>query len=512
MPSPREEPRRARRRVWPLVVVGSILVLAGVWFVGVPRVVEGIAVAKLRDAGFADTRIEGVSVGLGRIEARGVQLAGGDAGEVAIPVATAEFEFGDLFAGRIDSLTLHRAVWTLPAATPERASAPPPASDAGRRFQGLPSLPLRRFVLAGAEIRKGGDDAADRVSVDGVLEVAGSTWRIDTKAGFAENTIAVTGTADTDGSAIVGSVQLRGSGAGDVALDGAFRVDPADQRIELRFDDASFVASGAQMSGIAADLQLHGLPMPRSREPQTVRWQELRVGAIVAGSGYATFELLDGPEVRMRLVQRTADAEGSIAVRDLRWAPAEKSFPMSIDVHDVPLREWLELASNGRISGDGKLSGELAIVLNTAPRLSIELRGGRLAAAPGGTVRFLDDPDTDSLIRQHVEQIAASTQHDTLVQERLVAALKEFRYSALEFALDPVEPAAGAPDGVTLRVHLAGEGTKVPQQVNMDVNLHGFDTALDTALAIKLGLDRAKERLDRKIEAPSGGPPKEKRP
>lgn len=49
-------------------------------------------------------------------------------------------------------------------------------------------------------------------------------------------------------------------------------------------------------------------------------------------------------------------------------------------------------------------------------------------------------------------------------------------------------------------MHAAGQGRKVPQQLELDVNLHGFDAAVDTALALKLGLDEARRRLDDKVE------------
>jgi len=170
--------------------------------------------------------------------------------------------------------------------------------------------------------------------------------------------------------------------------------------------------------------------------------------------------------------------------------------PTAFTLDQVSLQEWLELLSGGRVTGEGRLGGSVTLAVHTEPRLSIDLRGGRLTATPGGVVRFLDDAETEGRIRQHVRQIAVATGHDAVVQDRLVAALREFGYTALEFRIEP--DAVG--DGVTLRVHAAGEGRNVPQRLDLDVNLHGFDTAVDTALAIKLGLDRSRQRIAHQID------------
>lgn len=98
------------------------------------------------------------------------------------------------------------------------------------------------------------------------------------------------------------------------------------------------------------------------------------------------------------------------------------------------------------------------------------------------------------MLRQHAAQIALASGHEALVQERLVAALREFAYTALEFAID----AAG--EDVTLRVHAAGVGRKVPQQLRLDVNLHGFDAAVDAALAVKFRLDRMQQNFTDTID------------
>jgi len=502
---------RRRRRRWPFVLLACVAAGLVAWFVGVPYGARVFLARQLRSAGFEVVEIGAVVVRPSRLEVHNVRLAEADAetGELTIANVVAGFALADLREGRIDTLVADGVVWTRSAA-PDRAASPfdlaAVRSAAPAHDRRLLALPLRRGVLRNVVVATRGAPPEERLRFEVSFEGAGAALQVEAQIEHGEHLATLRTNVAEDDGAIGGDVALRVTGGAEVVLDGRVRVAPADQRVEFRFDDASLAANGVQANGLAAELTIDGFTAPTTASPQMLRWRELRAGAITAGSGEATFDLAAGPELRAQVIQRTTDGAGSITVRELRWTPATERFPMAIDVAAVPLREWIELASNGRVTGDGRLDGELAVVVGVAPQLAIDLLSGRLVAAPGGLVRFLDHPDTDVLIRQHVQQIAASTGHDTLVQDRLVAALKEFRYTALEFVFDRDT----AHDDTTLRVHLAGAGANVPQQLDMDLNLHGFDTALDTALAIKLGLDRARERLDRKVEAPANGPPQEK--
>jgi hypothetical protein len=254
-------------------------------------------------------------------------------------------------------------------------------------------------------------------------------------------------------------------------------------------------ANGLQLEGLDVATRLFGLPAPVTRTPQRVTWRRLQFAEFAAGAGEAEWQLGPGYEVTATARQRLADGIGSLELTGLRAAPGVARFPAEIAFEQVSLQELLELLSKGKVTGEGRISGDVAVVVHTKPRLAIDIQGGRLAAAPGGLVRFLDDQETEEMIREHAKQIAASTGHDSLVQERIVGALKEFAYSTLDFRLQP-EPDG---KGVTLNVHAAGKGRKVPQELDLTVNLHGFDTALDTALAIKFGLDRARRSLGEKL-------------
>jgi hypothetical protein len=98
------------------------------------------------------------------------------------------------------------------------------------------------------------------------------------------------------------------------------------------------------------------------------------------------------------------------------------------------------------------------------------------------------------MVEAHVARIAdASGKHGGVVQQRIVASLKDFAFDQLSFDL------VAAGDGLDLRTHIAGRGRQVPQELDLNVNLNGFDALVDLALRVQLGLARAKEHAQQKL-------------
>lgn len=532
------------RRRWPRVVVAVALLLVASWLWLVPPLAASLLTGSLQSAGFRDVHVDAVEVGFGRLHARGLRLGRSGTGDVLIPDTTAEFSLGDLWAGRVASLTLVGPTWTMAA---ERASSPfdevlRRAGAAGEQPRtALPELPLQRLTIRAGRIVPSAEHGAPVVAFDATLTAGAAQWEVDGRAAAAGHGVRVTAQLDVSAVCAEGPVTMRLAGekpleltgtlgarliAGERVLDlelrGATPFDvmlagtswsgdgavglrahgslaqPAAATIDVRLDDVRLAATdGVQLAGLTTKLRLAGLPVPASAGPQQVTWRSASYDTLKGGAGEAELELKSGLQLHARLVQRAADDVGTLVFTGLQYASGAASTPAHVAFDRVPLQLWLEMLSGGRITGEGRLSGDVDLVVRWQPQPGVELRGGQLTSE-GGRVRFLDDAETKDLIRQHVEQIAATTGHDNVVQERLVGALEDFAYRMLDFR---IEPGAGG-DGVTLRVHTAGQGRKVPQQIDLAVNLHGFDAAVDTALAIKLGLDRAQRRLDDKIDRP----------
>jgi hypothetical protein len=549
-------PAAARRRRWPAVVLALLLLLVAGWVWLVPRVVEGALLAQLRAAGFADAEVGAVAVAFDHVDVRDLRFAGGTLGTVSVPRAVATFRAADLAAGRVDTLVLEQPVWTMAPEAPSAAPAAPaaPANDGGGGAAAtpanvvpapplarvLPELPLRRLELRGARVVAAPGTAFAGAAVDAVFAAEGPRWQLTANATVGAHTLRAEGRWLVGDELASGDVDVRLLGAQPLPLYGPCRLELvggervlvlALQRGEQPFDvalgaqtlrgsgtvelrarvplsrlDAARIdlqlaelgvatGNGLELDGLSGHVVLTGLPRPVSDGAQLLRWRGLRFAKIAVGTGEARLELRPGLELLAQVRQRAQDEVGSIEVRGVRLAPGIPSVPATIAFDEVALQEWLELLSRNRVTGEGRLTGTVDVVVHTEPRLELDLHGGQLAAVRGGLVRFLEDDTTKALIQQHAEQIAAASGHGNVVKDRIVGALEEFEYSELEFRIER------DPEGaVMLQVHAAGQGRKVPQQLELDVNLRGFDAAVDTALALKLGYDRARRQLDDRVE------------
>jgi hypothetical protein len=150
----------------------------------------------------------------------------------------------------------------------------------------------------------------------------------------------------------------------------------------------------------------------------------------------------------------------------------------------VSLKRWLDLVAPGQASGEGRLAGRLPLRVALEPKLRVGFGEGFLLAEPGGWFRINDVDTLKTMLDEHMPKVQGETDYSEVVKDRMVRALRDFGYSTLKF-----EILRNGRDQ-TLRVTTIGKGRKVPQEMNLTVNFNGFDDAIHSALALKLGLDK----------------------
>lgn len=531
-------PAVRRRRRWPRVLVLVVLLLTAAWLWLVPPLVRWIVIDRLHAAGFRDVSIAETKVGFGSVHASDVRLGRDGKGEVVVPGATAELTLGDLLAGRLGALVIDGPTWRMEpgAAGPFDDVVRRPRETGTAPVTALPELPVGKLTIRNGHVLYG----EQSIALDAEIVASDTRWDLSLRAAGAGPAVQLTAQLEVAPARAHGAVTLQTAGERPIELRGTFRSEVVDGArvfdvelgrepapfevtvaattwsgngaikvrahvplanlaaavFDVMLDDVSIEGTnGFSLAGLTAVAKLTSLPMPVSSGPQRISWRSAQFAALKVGPGNAEVDLQQDRQVLARIEQKTTDGAGTITVSGLRYAIFAGAVPAHVEFDRVPLQEWLEALSKGRITGEGRLSGDVDLVFQWAPRLGVDLQGGRLTSVEAGVVRFLDDAETRDLIRQQVDQIAAASGHDNVVKERLVGALEDFAYSALDFRIER------DPDGaVTLRAHTSGKGRKVPQEITLDVNLRGFDAAVDTALAIKLGLDRARRRLDDKID------------
>ncbi len=418
MPEPSAPSRAhapARRRRWPAVLLVVLAALAAGWWWGVPYLVGTMLKTQLRAAGFPDAQVGTVAVAFDRIEVLGLRFGNGSIGSIDVPVATATFRAGDLFGARIDTLVLERPVWSLAP----KATGPADVVAAEREVQrALPELPLRRLEVHDARITPAAASGFGAGAIDVTFTADGPRWQLVAAADVGEHRLRATAQLLVGATLASGDVEVQVVGPRPLVLAGPCRVellsaervldlelaraaDPFDvalgdrgwtgsggvalrarvpaghldaARVEVALDEFSFGATGGlQVDGLSGDVVLTGLPRPVSDGPQLLRWQGLRFAKIQAGSGEARLELRHDLELSAHVRQMASDEVGSIEVRGVRLAPGVSSLPATIAFDRVSLQEWLELLSKGRVTGDGRLTGSVDVVVHTEPQLELDL-------------------------------------------------------------------------------------------------------------------------------------------
>lgn len=558
MPMPPAEPLCAlsaercavRRRRWPWVVVATTgaLVVSGILLA--PRIVGSVLRTRLLQLGLDAVDIGAIDVGLGSLEVRDLRLASAtDDGSFSIRSATATFGIGDLLGGRLATLVLDAPLWTLAkrgGASPFRRALGEGAgtAEAGR----LPSVPVRHLTIRDGRILVAADDAPQAVTVDMVSTFGEPAWQVQLDTTWRGQAVHATAQLQQQAGRALGTLHLATVGGRPIACSGSLAFEAAtggrSLAIELKKEPGSFQVvvdrgtwagsgdvalratvpladlakatlaievaglqltspTGVRVEGLATESQFVGLPVPVTTTSQRVTWQAIHAESFAGRTGHAELELHGDAGVDVKVVQQTSDGIGSIGVDGVRWTPGVKDLALTVKVDDLSMQQWLELLSGGRVTGEGRLDGTVALILHLQPSLAIDLHGGQLTAAPGGVVRFLEKATAAALLRvdgpgSGAADPAARTKED------LAAALTEFVYTALDFRVEP-DPASSA---VTLRVHAAGTGKGMTRPIEMNVNVRGIDQAVDTALALKFGWQRMTDRIPRPHAATKTNPGK----
>ena len=174
----------------------------------------------------------------------------------------------------------------------------------------------------------------------------------------------------------------------------------------------------------------------------------------------------------------------------LRLDLARRSIETKVRLKAVPLTTLLELLSEGRVRGEGSLTGDLNISFGVDPHLTIDIGSGLLRADSAG-VLAVDDLEAARDVLDGQLGTIENLDLDDLVSERILGALRDFAYSELSFEFVP-----GAND-LKMSVHTRGKGRTVPQELDLTVNFNGLDDLLELLMGVNVGMQRAKEALPR---------------
>jgi hypothetical protein len=191
---------------------------------------------------------------------------------------------------------------------------------------------------------------------------------------------------------------------------------------ELRLDDVSFEVAGIAVEGLAGALRLAELAPPMTADRQLLRARRITAGAALEDVSLKF--RLDGAAKTLEIGRLQADfAGGRLVVANARLRPTGRN-PLVVQLHDVNLAALLAMVGLQGLSGQGRVSGALPLIV-TADDVLVE--GGEIFATGPGRLSFRSEEAKQAL--------AAGGEYVDLALQ----ALEDFRYEKLSLTIDKAE-------------------------------------------------------------------------
>lgn len=186
--------------------------------------------------------------------------------------------------------------------------------------------------------------------------------------------------------------------------------------------------------------------------------------------------------------QWKTDDEAQFRATAFRFDPFAPVISTTLYAEDLNLNYWLPLLTDGRATGEGTLNGHVTFIIRPS---RIWLGQGYFhAASGGGRISVSDNGALDKLLKQSDTRFGTD-KNLQIVKQRLIEALRDFRYDTLQFDLLTEK------QGTTLRAFTSGRGLhgESPQEIGgLTVNIPNIDVVLSQLLSLRSALDYAADR------------------
>ena len=157
--------------------------------------------------------------------------------------------------------------------------------------------------------------------------------------------------------------------------------------------------------------------------------------------------------------------------------PSDIDLRVTVFARRISLQRWLPVVSRKKARGSGVVSGQVAFRLRTEPQLQVTIDRGHLRAEGRGHIAVADRPALRRALQRYAQDFdTTGAGTSEMIENRIVGALEDFGYRTLEATIVRTE------DGSLLRLVTAGRGRRVPQELDLSVNVTGFDNLINPAI------------------------------
>lgn len=207
-------------------------------------------------------------------------------------------------------------------------------------------------------------------------------------------------------------------------------------------------------------------------------WSELELGDVVRlGPGSAGLRFVakddgEGSEIEITAM-RAAAAGGQIRLAPFRFDLDDPTVDLDVTVDGVELRRIVRALTEGRASATGHVDGRVSFRVHLGDRRRVVLGRGRLAARGPGRILV-----GDGRLEPLDEARLATLIQGEWIQRRVLAALADFEYRRFVLLLDDRQGTS------RVRAHVLGRGRRMPQELDLTLNVRGVQPLLDQALRL----------------------------
>ena len=201
----------------------------------------------------------------------------------------------------------------------------------------------------------------------------------------------------------------------------AWEDDRIDGQAKLRLSGLSFDSDQATVSGLDLTLALDRLFPPRSPPGQRLTVRRIDPGVALEDID-VRFQIRPGPPTRLAIERGVLSLSGGrLVLRDLLVDPAAERHELPLEVVGLDLAELFRILDIEGLSGTGRLSGKIPIVLAGETVIVV---AGRLEADAPGRLRFRSEDAAQALA-------GAGESADLMLR-----ALQDFQYDELSLTID----------------------------------------------------------------------------
>lgn len=265
-------------------------------------------------------------------------------------------------------------------------------------------------------------------------------------------------------------MRIEGVVEGDLSL-ALEAPERGNARLALHGASVREVDGAGEAHGVHGELRFTRLEPLETDAPAQVVWDRLELGGVKLDAGSGRLAFAPPGDVIVRDM-RAGFAGGELEVAPFRFAWEEPDVSLDLRARGIDLANVLREATDGRVTGEGKLDGRLSLRIQLGENRRILLGDGHLASrGPGGLQVRTDARD---LARDlGLEDLV----NGAFLRRRVLAAMEDFEYRTLTMNLSD--------EGTKrVRARVVGRGKRMPQELDMTLNFRGVQPLLDHAVRL----------------------------